>query len=68
MRGSRHDLRVRAAGPFRNEIGKNMGMRHACRVTVRMDDGSFWTLLQASPPAFAVGDKVRVIDGTLVRA
>lgn len=51
-----------------NEIGRDLKMHHAYRVTVRMDDGSFWTLLQASPPAFAVGDKVRVIEGTLARA
>ena len=51
-----------------NEIGMDLKMHHAYRVTVHMDDGSFWTVLQASPPAFAVGDKVRVIDGTLARA
>lgn len=51
-----------------NEIEKNMKKHYAYRVTVRMDDGSFRTLSQSSPPAFSVGDKVRVIDGTLVRA
>lgn len=51
-----------------NEIEKNMKKHYAYRVTVRMDDRSFRTLSQSSPPAFAVGDKVRVIDGTLVRA
>jgi outer membrane lipoprotein SlyB len=35
------------------------------RVTVRMNDGSFRTLSQATAPAFAVGDKVRVMQGTL---
>jgi outer membrane lipoprotein SlyB len=41
--------------------------RHAYRVTVRMDDGSFRTVSLSSPPAFAVGDKVRVVEGKLVR-
>ena len=51
-----------------NEIEKNMKRHYAYRVTVRMDDGSFRTLSQSSPPAFAVGDKVRVVDGTLAHA
>jgi hypothetical protein len=42
--------------------------RSAFRVTVRMDDGSFRAISQSSPPAFAVGDKVRVVEGRLVRA
>lgn len=42
--------------------------RNAYRVTVRMDDGSYRTLSLSSPPAFAVGDKVRVVEGKLVRA
>jgi outer membrane lipoprotein SlyB len=45
-----------------------MQKRYAYRVTVRMDDGSARTLSQSSPPAFAVGDKVRPVDGALVRA
>ncbi len=51
-----------------NEIEKNMKKHYAYRVTVRMDDGSFRTLSQASPPAFAVGEKVRIVDGALARA
>lgn len=42
--------------------------RYAYRVTVRMDDGSFRTVSLASPPTLAVGDKVRVVEGRLVRA
>jgi hypothetical protein len=38
------------------------------RVTLRMDDGSFRTISMSSPPAFTVGDKVRVVEGRLVRA
>jgi outer membrane lipoprotein SlyB len=41
--------------------------RSAYRVTVRMDDGLFRTVSLSSPPAFAVGDKVRVVEGKLVR-
>ena len=58
-----------AGGAFAgNEIEKNMQKRYAYRVTVRMDDGSFRTVSQTAPPAFAVGEKVRVVDGTLVSA
>ncbi len=40
----------------------------AYRVTVRMDDGSYRAVSLASPPGFALGDKVRVVEGKLVRA
>jgi hypothetical protein len=33
-----------------------------------MDDGSYRTVSLSSPPAMAVGDKVRVVEGKLVRA
>jgi hypothetical protein len=59
------------AGTFLS--GSNSGesvarKRNAYRVTVRMDDGSYRALSLSSPPPFAVGDKVRVIEGKLVRA
>jgi len=38
------------------------------RVTVRMDDGSYRAVSLAGPPGFAVGDKVRVVEGKLIRA
>ena len=41
--------------------------RPAYRVTVRMDDGSFRTVSLSTPPVFAVGDKVRVVEGKLAR-
>ena len=50
-----------------NEIEKNVKKRYAYRVTVRMDDGSFRTISLSSPPTLAVGDKVRVVEGKLVR-
>jgi len=46
---------------------KNPSKRFAYRVTVRMDDGSYRTVSQSTPPALAVGDKVRVVEGRLVR-
>jgi len=51
-----------------NEIAKEARKRYAYRVTVRMDDGSYRTVSLAAPPALAVGDKVRVVEGKLVRA
>lgn len=50
-----------------NEIEKNVKKRYAYRVTVRMDDGSFRTVSLSSPPTLGVGDKVRVVEGRLVR-
>jgi len=50
-----------------SEIEKNMKKRYAYRVTVHMDDGSFRTISLSSPPTFAVGEKVRVVEGKLVR-
>ena len=49
------------------EIEKNVKKRYAYRVTVRMDDGSYRTISLSSPPTFAAGDKVRVVEGKLVR-
>jgi outer membrane lipoprotein SlyB len=51
-----------------SEVEKNVKKRYAYRVTVRMDDGSFRTISLSSPPTLAVGDKVRVVEGKLVRA
>ena len=51
-----------------NEIAQGTRKRYAYRVTVRMDDGSYRTVSLAAPPALAVGDKVRVVEGKLVRA
>ncbi len=48
-----------------NEIEKSVKKRYSYRVTVRMDDGSFRTLSQSSAPAVAVGERVRVVDGTV---
>ncbi len=39
--------------------------RFVYRVTVQMDDGSYRTFSQSAPPAFAVGAKVRVLNGVI---
>jgi len=56
-----------AAAPS-GEAETSVKKRYAHRVTVRMDDGSYRTVSLSSPPALAVGDKVRVVEGKLVRA
>src|SRR5689334_8509120 len=43
------------------------GTGQVYRVTVRMADGSFRAISLSTPPAFAVGEKVRVVEGKLVR-
>lgn|SRR5262245_1598195 len=53
---------------FTANEAKGARKRQAFRVTVRMDDGSFRAISLSSPPAFAVGDKVRVVEGRLVRS
>lgn len=49
-----------------HEIEKNVRKTTAWRVSVRMDDGSVRTLSQSRQPGFAVGEKVKVINGALV--
>jgi outer membrane lipoprotein SlyB len=50
------------------EAERNVRRRLVFRVTLRMDDGSFRAISLSSPPVFSVGDKVRVVEGRLVRA
>jgi hypothetical protein len=47
--------------------GADGSKRTVYRITVRMDDGSFRTLSQVSLPSVAVGEAVRITDGTVVR-
>ncbi len=49
-----------------NEIERNVKKRYRYHVTVRMDDGSFRTVSQASVPSVAVGERVRVINGAVL--
>ncbi|MGB5081441.1 MAG: hypothetical protein WBO23_11940 [Burkholderiales bacterium] len=66
--GARRILESMAEAVTGSEGGKGAQKRLAYRVTVRMDDGSYRTVSQSSPPALAVGDKVRVVEGKLVGA
>ena len=56
------------SGGTSEKAEKNLRRRLVWRVTVRMDDGSFRAISLPSPPAFAVGEKVRVVEGRLARA
>ena len=49
-----------------NEIEKNVKKHYSYRVTLRMDDGSFRAVSQSSAPAVAVGERVRVVNGTVI--
>jgi outer membrane lipoprotein SlyB len=49
-----------------NAIEKNVKQHYSYRVTVRMDDGSFRVVSQSSTPSVAVGERVRVADGTVI--
>ncbi|OIR03843.1 hypothetical protein GALL_140240 [mine drainage metagenome] len=49
-----------------NEIERNVKKRYRYHVTVRMDDGSFRTVSQASVPSVRVGEHVRVINGAVL--
>jgi outer membrane lipoprotein SlyB len=42
---------------------KNVRTHTGYRMTVRMDDGTVRTVYSSAPPAFAAGDKVRLING-----
>jgi outer membrane lipoprotein SlyB len=56
-----------AGGVFAgNEIEKNMKKAVQYQVRVQMSDGSYRTSTLSTAPAFAVGDKVRVINGQVV--
>ena len=48
-----------------NAIEKNVRKDTVYRITVRMDDGSYRTVSQSHVPAVAVGDKVKVINGSV---
>jgi outer membrane lipoprotein SlyB len=48
-----------------NEIEKNVKKSTVYQVTVRMEDGSSRTVTESVPPAFGVGEKVRIVDGRL---
>ncbi|HXZ54435.1 MAG TPA: hypothetical protein VEF92_06490 [Burkholderiales bacterium] len=66
--GGAADLRNNAENPGAGSPEKNLRKRVVWRVTVRMTDGSYRAISLPSPPVFAVGEKVRVVEGRLVRA
>ncbi|MBI4190139.1 MAG: glycine zipper 2TM domain-containing protein [Betaproteobacteria bacterium] len=58
-----------AGGAFAgNEIEKNMKKAVRYQVRVRMNDGTLRTTYYSSAPAFAIGDKVKIVNGQVVAA
>lgn len=56
-----------AGGAFAGDaIEGNMKKHTAWRVTVRLEDGSVRTLQQSTQPPFAVGDRVRIVNGNAI--
>lgn len=51
-----------------HQIEKKVKTAKHYEIIVRMDDGSHRTMAQETEPAFAIGDKVKIIDGALVRS
>lgn len=51
-----------------NEVEKNSRTQTAYRVTVRMEDGTYRTVTQRSHPGYGVGERVKVVDGTITAA
>jgi|SRR5687767_7408161 len=50
-----------------NEVEKRMKSSKQYTVTVRMDDGNFRTVGFESEPGYSIGEKVKVLDGRIVR-
>lgn len=50
-----------------HQIEKKVRTTKHYEIIVRMEDGSNRTMLQDAPPAFSIGEKVRIVDGALVR-
>lgn len=48
-----------------NQIEKNVKKSRHYEINVRMEDGTYRVINQATEPAFAIGDKVKIIDGHL---
>jgi outer membrane lipoprotein SlyB len=58
-----------AGGAFvGNEIEKKSRTHTAYRITVRMEDGTYRTVTHRSHPGYAVGERVKVVDGMIVSA
>jgi outer membrane lipoprotein SlyB len=50
-----------------NEIEKNTHKSTSYRIRVRLENGELRTVYQRTPPAVAVGDRVKVVNGEIVR-
>lgn len=50
-----------------NEIEKNTRKTTSYRIRVRLENGELRTVYQRTPPAVAVGDRVKVVNGEIVR-
>lgn len=50
-----------------NEIEKNTHKTSSYRIRVRMENGVLRTLYQRNPPAVAVGDHVKIVDGVVAQ-
>jgi hypothetical protein len=59
-------LEVRGEPTGSQELEQHLSRHVVYRVTVRLEDGSYRTLSQPTPPAIAVGAKVRILDGAVV--
>jgi outer membrane lipoprotein SlyB len=56
-----------AGGAFvGNEVEKNSKTKSAFRITVRMEDGTYRTVTQRSPPGYGVGERVKLVDGAII--
>lgn len=50
-----------------HQIEKKVKTTKHYEISVRMDDGSYRTFMQETEPNYAVGEKVKIIDGVLTR-
>lgn len=54
-----------AGGAFAGDAIEGQMKKHTVwRITVRLEDGSLRTLSQSAQPPFAVGDRVRIVNGS----
>jgi outer membrane lipoprotein SlyB len=65
-RGTAASILSAAGGIFGGQdFQRSSARRYSYRVTLRMDDGSYRTVSESAPPRFGIGQKVKLIDGTL---
>lgn len=50
-----------------HQIEKKVRTTKHYEIIVSMQDGSTRTMVQDAPPAYSIGEKVRIVDGALVR-